>query len=132
MVVATVFLATAYEAAFDQVLWRLVAQRSKDTDTAEAVMDELRGIDRRLKFFRALTKASVDQVWSTPALAHVSSDWAKLREKRNKVAHGHYYYTVTKDHGLELTLLDRLRKSFLPAFAEMENYVQAMAQRLPP
>lgn len=130
MVVAAVFLATAYEAAFEHVIWRLVAQRSKDTDTAEAVMDELRGIDRRLKFFRTMTKVGVDEVWSDPALNQVGPDWNSLRTKRNKVAHGLYYFTVTKDHVLERELVRRLQTSFLPAFATLENHVQTwMATR---
>lgn len=50
-------------------------------------------------------------------------DWNTLAARRNKVAHGSYYYRGSED----VVAVHRMRGSYLRAFVEMHNYVTQRA-----
>jgi hypothetical protein len=103
----------------EDVLDELIRQHTDSEALREAILDGYQGVDRRRDLFRRLGGISLGKLLTEDWGQEFLRDWRTLAERRNKVAHGSYYYRGSEDGAL----LSRVQINLLRAFAEMENYV---------
>jgi hypothetical protein len=113
------FFASALEVMLEDVLVEVLRQHTSSRELRDAVLDSYQGVERRRTLFGRLSGTTpgdlLRETWGQEFLR----DWTTLASRRNKVAHGAYYYRGSED----LILIDRMRRTFLKAFVEMHNHV---------
>lgn len=121
--IALLFFASALELMLEAVLVELVRQHTTSDALSEAILDSYQGVERRRSLFSRLSGTSIGGVLSDEWGQEFLRDWKALATRRNKVAHGAYYYADSND----LLLMQRMRGSYLRAFVEMHNHVTRWA-----
>lgn len=116
--IAIVFLASALEILFENVLWELLAAHGSSTSISELVLDGYQGRERRTTLFKNLSGKSVSEVLKNGRLETFHTDWTKLAKARNEIVHQYYYERTPEMQALIKRVVDRCFK----AFAELHNY----------
>jgi hypothetical protein len=117
--ITVLFFASALEVMLEDVLVELLQQHTSSEALSEAVLDSHQGIERRRDLFRQLAGTSLGDLLREDWGREFLLDWKTLAARRNKVAHGSYYYRGSED----MVTVHRMRNSYFPAFAEMHNHV---------
>ena len=123
--IALLFFASALEVMLEDVLVEVLRQHTQSEELSEAVLDSHQGVERRRSLFGRLSGTSLGDLLQGDWGQQFLRDWTTLAQRRNKVAHGAYYYLGSEDG----VLLERLRGTYLRAFTEMHNHV---TRRRPP
>ncbi len=117
--ISVLFLASALELMLEDVLVELLQQHTNSEALREAVLDAHQGVERRRTLFTKLNRASLGEVLAEQWGKEFLQDWKTLAERRNKIAHGKYYYRDSND----LELVRRISSGLLRAFVEVHNHV---------
>lgn len=117
--IAVLFFASALEVMLEDVLFELIRQHTASEALSEAVLESYQGVGRRRSLFGRLSGTALGDLLKEDWGQEFLRDWSTLAERRNKVAHGSYYYRGSED----VELVDRMRRSYLRTFVEMHNHV---------
>ena len=121
--IALLFLASALEIMLEDVLVELLRQETSSEVLIEATLDCNQGVERRRTLFGRLSGTPLGELLTEDWGQEFLRDWGTLSARRNKVAHGKYYYRGSED----VVLLQRVRRNCLRAFVEMHNRVSRRA-----
>ena len=121
--IAVLFFASALEVMLEDVLVELLRQHTASEALSEAVLDCHQGVERRRALFGRLSGTALGDLLMEDWGQEFLRDWSTLAARRNKVAHGSYYYRGSED----VVLIQRMRASYLRAFVEMHNHVTRRA-----
>ncbi len=121
--IAILFLASALEIMLEDVLVELLRQDTASEALIEATLDSNQGVERRRVLFGRLNGTPLGELLTEGWGQEFLCDWSALAARRNKVAHGRYYYHGSED----VVLLERVRRDCLRAFAIMHNEVTRRA-----
>jgi hypothetical protein len=123
--VAVLFFASALEVMLEDVLYELLQEHTSSEALRDAVLDSYQGVERRRSLFGRLARP-LGELLSEPWGQELLRDWSTLAGRRNKVAHGSYYYRGSED----VALIQRMEEKYLRAFVEMHNHVTRQAMRV--
>ncbi len=117
--IAVLFFASALEVMLEDVLVELLRQHTVSEALSEAVLDSHQGVERRRSLFGRLSGTALGDLLNEDWGQEFLRDWNMLAARRNKVAHGSYYYRGSED----VVVIHRMRRSYLRAFVEIHNHV---------
>ena len=120
---ALLFFASTLEVMLEDVIVELLRQHTESEELREAVLDSHQGVERRRTLFGRLSGTALGDLLKEGWGQEFLRDWTTLAGRRNKVAHGAYYYRGSEDN----PLIRRMKGSFLRAFVEMHNHVTRCA-----
>lgn len=123
--IGVLFFASALEIMLEDVLVELIRQHTASEVLSEAFLESHQGVGRRRSLFGRLSGTALGDLLKEDWGQELLRDWTTLAERRNKVAHGSYYYQGSED----VVLIDRMRRSYLRAFVEMHNHVTHRSAR---
>ena len=109
----------------EDILVELIRAHTPSEPIREALLEAYEGVSRRRMLYKNLSGHALGDVLTEDWGQSFLADWAALASRRNKVAHGQYYFRASND----VELLKRVLRSFARAFVAMHN--DAVAQRQP-
>jgi hypothetical protein len=121
--ISILFFASALETILEDVIVELLKQLTASDALREAVLESNQGVGRRRELFGSLAGMPLGGLLNEDWGQAFLRDWSTLAQRRNKVAHGGYYYKGSDD----VELLTRMRGNCLRVFVEMHNYVTRRA-----
>lgn len=121
--IAVLFFASALEVMLEDVLVELLQQHTASEALSDAVLESYQGVERRRNLFGRLSGTALGDLLKEEWGQEFLRDWNTLVARRNKVAHGSYYYGGSED----VVVVHRMRQSYVRAFVEIHNHVTRRA-----
>lgn len=123
--VAVLFFASALEAMLEDLLVEVLRDHSSSEALRDAVLDGYEGVARRKQLFKRLSGRKLGDILSELWGQEFLADWERLSTRRNRIAHGSYYFPDSTD----VLLMERLSGSMFKALAELNNAVTGARPR---